>query len=188
MIQMTMRLFLDSNIMTYIAIFESYLCEGNEINLVAAKEYWEIVQNSDPDQKLLAEINALRLLYLYDDQARFDWLFSDTGLDEIIKIRNEYRRSAHNNFLERLIEHRIDIYNEEGRIIRLDEIKQIRDRYFPHISHKMENDALQFCEAEIVEADYFLTNDLDFINKTKNISSSVTASRVSKLPFLASLL
>jgi hypothetical protein len=52
----------------------------------------------------------------------------------------------------------------------------------------MKNDALQYCEAELVESDYFLTNDRRFINKARASTGTVEASKVSKLPFVSRIL
>src|SRR5215218_1631417 len=105
-----MRLFLDSNIMTYIAFFEGYLCEGTKVELDLAIEHWHCTGRHRPDLRMLHEVEALRILYLIDDQAHFDWLFSEMGIDEILKTRSESRRSAHYHLLDRLIEHRRDVY------------------------------------------------------------------------------
>ncbi len=84
-----MRLFFDANILTYIAIFENYLCEGTAAELDAAIHTWAHLQGSQPDSSLLQEVQALRVLYLVDDYAHFDWLFSDIGLAEVLRIRNK---------------------------------------------------------------------------------------------------
>ena len=112
-----MRLFLDSNIMTYIAFFEGYLCEGTRAELDVAIEHWHRTGRQHPDLRLLQEVEALRILYLIDEQAQFDWLFSEVAIKEIRRIRSESRRSAHYHLLDRLIEHRHDIYLTEGRIV-----------------------------------------------------------------------
>jgi hypothetical protein len=66
---------------------------------------------------MIREVEALRILYLIDDQAHFDWLFSNMGMGEIRKIRSEVRRISHYNLLNRLIEHRHNVYADEGRHI-----------------------------------------------------------------------
>ena|SRR5215203_2489011 len=43
-----MRLFLDSNIMTYIAFFEGYLCEGTRAELDLAIEHWHRTGRQHP--------------------------------------------------------------------------------------------------------------------------------------------
>ena len=183
-----MRLFLDSNIMTYIALFEGYLCDGTKVEFDLAVGHWRYSGGNPPDLRMLHEIEALRILYLIDDQAHFDWLFSEMGLDEILRIRRETRRSAHYHLIDRLIEHRHDVYVEEGRNIGQEDRAELLSRFFPNIPVKMKNDALQYCEAELVESDYFLTNDRRFIKKARASTGDVQASKVSELPFVAKIL
>jgi hypothetical protein len=99
------RLFLDSNILTYVALFEGYLCEGTRTELDGAIEDWHRITGQAPASHLLHEVEALRILYLIEDQAHFDWLFSEIGMDEILRIRSEARRRSHYHLLDRLIEH-----------------------------------------------------------------------------------
>jgi hypothetical protein len=183
-----MRLFLDSNIMTYIAFFEGYLCEGKRTVLNSAIEHWRSTGRKLPDPSMIRELEALRILYLIDDQAHFDWLFSDMGMDEIQKIRSHARRNPHHNLLNRLIEHRHEVYAEEGRDVSQEDCAELLARFFPRIPDKMKSDALQYCEAELVESDYFLSNDLRFIARTRTSTANVRATSVSKLPFVASIL
>ncbi len=183
-----MRLFLDSNIMTYIAFFEGYLCEGTRVEHDSAVEHWHRTAGTRPGSQVLHEVEALRILYLLDDQARFDWLFSDIGLNEVQRIRGQSRRSAHHHLLDRLIEHRHDIYEEECRRTNQKGRAELAARHFPTISTRMKDDALQYCEAELVEADYFLTNDHRFINHARESAANVAASKVSELPFVARVL
>lgn len=183
-----MRLFLDSNIMTYVAFFEGYLCEGTRVEHDLAVEHWHRTARIGPGSGVLHEVEALRILYLLDDQARFDWLFSDMGLDEILRIRSQSRRSTHYHLLDRLIEHRRDVYQEESRRTNQKYRARLAARLFPTISKRMKDDALQYCEAELVESDYFLTNDQRFIKKAREAAASVAASKVSELPFVARVL
>ena len=153
-----MRLFLDSNVLTYIAFFEGYLAEG-PMELPGELSYWHREQGVEPDEALLEQVHALRTLYLIDDQARFDWLFSEISLHEIEAIRNVLKRQTHYSLLERLIEHRADVYDEEGS----DAVAEPRDALFrrwqPALPKKMWNDGRLLAEASVVEADYFVTND-----------------------------
>ncbi len=184
-----MRLFLDSNIVTYITLFEGYLCEGTKVELDLAIRNYPRVTNQELDPNMLHEVEALRVLYLIDDQAHFDWLFSDIGLEEILRIRSDPKRSSHYHLLNRLIEHRHDVYDEEGRKnIRQEDRVELLSRFFPNIPYKMKNDALQYCEAELVGAYYFLTNDRKFTNKARASMGNVRASKVSELPFVAEVL
>ena len=183
-----MRLFLDSNIMTYIAFFEGYLCEGKRAELDSAIEHWHSTGRKPPDPRMIREVEALRMLYLIDDQAHFDWLFSNMGMEEIRKSRSEARRAHHYNLLSRLIGHRRDVYAEEGRDICQEDCAELLSRYFPRLPDRMMSDALQYCEAELVESDYFLTNDLRFITRTRTSTANARATSVSKLPFVASVL
>jgi hypothetical protein len=183
-----MRLFLDSNIMTYIAFFEGYLCEGTRVELDSAIEHWHFTGRNHPDLRMLHEVEALRILYLIDDHAHFDWLFSETGINEIRKIRNESRKSAHYHLLDRLIEHRRDVYLEEGRNISQEDRAELLSRLFSNIPERMKDDALQYCEAELVESDYFLSNDQKFIKRARKSTGNVEASKVSELPFVARVL
>jgi hypothetical protein len=64
-----MRLFLDSNIMTYIAFFEGYLCEGTRAELDLAIEHWHSTGRNHPDSHMLHEVEALRILYLIESGA-----------------------------------------------------------------------------------------------------------------------
>lgn len=185
---MQVRLFLDSNMMTYIALFEGYLCEGGTEELDSAIEFWQLAQGAAPDQRVLEEAEALRVLYIVDDQAHFDWLFSDVGLDEVMRIRNELRRGSHYHLLNRLIEQRREVYAEEGRHFSGADIARLRHQLFPNIPQRMENDSLQFCEAELVESDYFLTDDLDFVTMAGRTPVRVTATTVRQLPFVARVL
>ncbi len=183
-----MRLFLNSNVVTYIAFFEGYLCEGTEAEFDMAIEHWHQTVGKPPDLRLLHEVKALRILYLIEDQARFDWLFSEKGIDEIRRIRSEARKSAHYQLVDRLIEHRNDVYLEESRNISQGERTELLSCFFPHIPERMKDDALQYCEAELVESDYFLTNDRSFIKKARASTGNVQASKVSELPFVAKVL
>jgi hypothetical protein len=182
------RFFLDSNIMTYVAFFEGYLCEGTRVEHDSAVEHWYRTSRTRPGSQVLHEVKALRILYLLDDQAHFDWLFSDTGLDELRRIRNQSRRSAHHHLVDRLIEHRHDIYEEECRRTNQKVRAELAARLFPPIPKGMMDDALQYCEAELVESDYFLTNDHRFINQARKSAANVAASKVSELPFVARVL
>ena len=179
-----MRLFLDSNIMIYLAFFEGYLCEGMRAEVDLAIEHWHRTGRQHPDLRLLQEVEALRVLYLIDDQAHFDWLFSEMAINEIRRIRSEPRRSAHYHLLDRLIEHRRDVYLEEGRNISQKQRAELLSQLLPDIPERMKNDALQYCEAELVESDYFLTNDHKFIKRACKSRGNVQASRVSDLPFV----
>jgi hypothetical protein len=183
-----MRLFLDSNIMTYVAFFEGYLCEGTRVERDSAVEHWHRTSRTRPGSQVLREVEALRILYLLDDQAHFDWLFSDIGLDELQGIRSQLRRSAHHHLVDRLIEHRQDIYEEGCRRTNQRGRAELAARLFPTIPKRMTDDALQYCEAELVGSDYFLTNDYRFISKARETAANVTASKVSKLPFVARVL
>lgn len=94
--------------MTYIAFFESYLVEGTPDELEVDYLSWIFLQRASPDDKLQAEIHALRRLYLIDDCAHFDWLCSDIAIMEVLAIRDRLKREVHRSLLERLIEHRQD--------------------------------------------------------------------------------
>lgn len=48
-----MRLFFDSNELTYIALFEGYICEGTESEFDAAKKTWAALQRYEPDAGFL---------------------------------------------------------------------------------------------------------------------------------------
>lgn len=104
-----MRLFLDSNIVTYIAFFESFLTSGRKTEFAEDVNYWSQMQNSKPENDLIREICALHVLYRIDDTAHFDWLCSDLGIKEIGRIRNLRKRSFHDGLLGRLVEHRADV-------------------------------------------------------------------------------
>jgi len=183
-----MRLFFDANELTYIAFFEGYLCEGTGGEFDAEMQAWADLQRAPPSADVLREVEALRMLYLIDDQAHFDWLCSDIAIDEVLRIRSERKRSCHYGLLDRLIEHRHDVYTEEGRKFTTHERECLLSRLFPNISDSMKNDAGQYCEALLVEADFFLTNDAKFIKAAGTVNPGVTAMRVRELPFIAKLL
>ncbi|HET9236098.1 MAG TPA: hypothetical protein VFO10_02535 [Oligoflexus sp.] len=132
---------------------------------------------------MFLEIDALRKLYALDRVAHFTFLFSDLALDEISRIKSIIKQNTHSSLLDRLIEHRHDVYLEEGR----NGIAVDRDRCFATFSsmlpEKMHNDGRQYAESVVVEADYFLTNDEKFLRRLPGISS-VIACRPSKLAFL----
>ena len=180
-----MRLFLDANIMTYIAFFEGYLCEGTSEELEASISSWTDLQGAVPDECLLREVEALRLLYWLDEQARFDWLFSDLAIEEVMRIRSALKRRLHYDLLDRLIEHRYDVCLEEGRSFTTQDRETLLSSLFPGLQGNMTVDALQYCEAVLIEADYFLTNDIAFVNTATMAEASVSPSRVSDLPFIA---
>jgi hypothetical protein len=103
------------------------------------------------------------ILYLADEKAHFDWLFSDIAGKEIERIRDTVKRSYHYDILSRLIEHRNDVYKQEGINTNNIAFEWLLPAIFPQLPQKMKNDALQFCEALYVEAYYFVTNDYAFI-------------------------
>jgi hypothetical protein len=178
-----MRLFFDSNMLTYIALFEGFLLEG-EVELPDEVAFWTTCQPEAPDENVMREVHALRALYWVDEQARFDFLFSDLGLDEILAIRNPRKRAAHQGLLSRMIEHRHDVYSEEGR---RDVAAQREAMFAPwstQLPIRMHNDGRQYAEAEVVESDYFLTNDGGFITRAERLGVRVLACRPSDLPFL----
>ena len=195
-----MRLFLDANVMTYIAFFEGYLLERTEGQKEESVAGWTALQSSPPTIQLMREIEALSILYHIDDQAHFDWLCSDVALNEVVKIRSQQKRKQHFDLLERLIEHRRDVYEEEGRSSLSEAPETLLSRLFPTLPLGMKNDALQYCEALLVEADYFLTNDQDFIRTVRQAPESIhtlssdmrpvliPAVKVSELSFIAELL
>ena len=184
----SMRLFFDANELTYIAFFEGYLSEGTGGEFEAGKQAWADLQGTPPGAQVLREVEALRMLYLIDDRAHFDWLCSDIAIDEVLRIRSELKRSLHYDLLDRLIEHRQDVYTEEGRKLTIHEREYLLSRLFPNISDTMKNDAEQYCEAILVEADFFLTNDAKFIKAAGTVNAGVTPMRVGELPFIAKLL
>lgn len=182
-----MRLFFDANTLTYIALFDGFLAEGTKDELEEGIRFYERFNHVAPNPQIKKEILALRALYCIDDQARFDWLCSDIAFGEIDRIKDQFKRSAHRSIVESIIEHRHDVYESEGRTVSIPERARLADRLFPSLPPKMRNDALQFCEAEMVEAYFFITNDLPFINKTKKVTAHVQALRASDLPFVAKL-
>jgi hypothetical protein len=181
------RLFLDSNVLTYVAFFEGYLADGvgelpSEMNSRA------LHQGGPLGDQLRREVYALRALYLLDEQAHFDFLFSDIALGEIQAIRDTTKRASHYGLLDRLIEHRADVYMEEGRA---DIAREREARFAPwqsQLPSRMVNDARQLAEATVVEAYYFLTNDSDLIARAVGLQSVTTAARPSELPFLQAAL
>jgi hypothetical protein len=178
-----MRLFFDSNVLTYIAFFEGYLIEGVR-ELPGEMRFWTEHQGGPLGDQLRREVYALRALYALDDQAHFDFLFSDIALSEIEAIRNATRRRTHYGLLDRLIEHRADVYEEEG----WGDTDHEREARFavwqPQLPASMWNDARQLAEASVVGAYYFLTNDGDLIARAALLSLETIATRPSELPFL----
>lgn len=81
-----MRLFLDANMITYIAVFEAFMIEGSPEELEAGLVRWERLQGDALGAALVDEIAALRVLYRIDDHAHFDWICSDVGIAEIERI------------------------------------------------------------------------------------------------------
>lgn len=179
-----MRLFFDSNMLTYLAFFEGgFLTEG-EGELLREVAYWTRCQKQPPDENVMREVQALRALYAIDEQARFDFLCSDLGLDEILAIRDASKRSAHDGLLDRLIEHRADVYSEEGRTDVVNQREALFADWSTQLPVRMYTDGRQYAEAEIVESDYFLTNDRDFIARAERLGGRALACRPSDLPFL----
>lgn len=179
-----MRLFFDANTLTYIAMFEGYLVEGTREEFQDGITFYEQINRAAPGEQVLNEINALRALYRIDDHARFDWLCSDVAVAEIEEIANQRKRSAHRGIIESIIEHRRDVYESEGRIVSVLERADLAQRLFPDLPSRMQNDALQFCEAELVDADFFVTNDRRFIRKARLTRTRVQAYQASALPFI----
>jgi hypothetical protein len=105
-----------------------------------------------------------------------------------MKIRSAAKRHIHFHLLERLIEHRHDVYAEEERVITPEDLEARLTTLFPDLPEKMEADALQYCEAHLVESDYFLTNDSRFIKVAATTNADVIALRVSELPFVIKFL
>ncbi len=178
-----MRLFFDSNLLTYIALAEGYLTEGTAGEWQCFVDTWTQLQGSPPNEKILHEVHALRVLYLLDEHAHFDWLCSDVGLGEVRQISNLARREWHNNLIERMIEHRQIVYEEESRWIAPISVERMTRQLFPDLPTQMWNDALQFCEASLVDADYFLTNDTRFIHRATGRTLTLPA-QPSLLPFV----
>ena len=147
-----MRLFFDANELTYIALFESYLCEGTKGEFDASVQTWTALQSTAPTANVIREVEALRVLYLVDERAHFDWLCSDIAIDEVLKIRSKFKRECHYDLLDRLIEHRNDVYREEGRRFTVHERRDIMSHLFPKVSDRMRNDVEQYCEAILVKA------------------------------------
>lgn len=178
-----MRLFFDSNVLTYIAFFEGYLAEGAR-ELPAEMGFWAHHQGAPLGDQLLREVFALRALYAIDEQAHFDFLFSDIALAEIQAIRDATRRRTHYGLLDRMIEHRADVYEEEGRVDTAQEREARFAAWQPKLPARMWNDARQLAEATVVGAYYFLTNDGDLITRATPLGSETIATRPSELPFL----
>lgn len=178
-----MRLFLDSNIVTYLAVFEPFLIEGSTDDLHECASLWLALQGGLPDAKLRREIEALRILYLVDDRAHFDWLCSDHGVAEIQRIRNVAKREAYGHLLTRLIQHREDVYAGAGDTVATEAVEARRRELFPTLPPRMESDALQFCEAELLNAYFFLTNDRDFARVAAG-KSALGCCPPSELPFV----
>jgi hypothetical protein len=132
----------------------------------------------------MREVQALRALYAADEQARFDFLCSDLGLDEVLAIRDATKRRAHDGLLRRVIEHRGDVYSEEGR----QDVAAQREEKFAAwttlLPKRMQVDGRQYAESEVVQSDYFLTNDVEFIARAERLGARVLACRPSDLPFL----
>jgi len=178
-----MRLFFDSNMLTYIALFEGFLIEG-DVELPSEVAFWTEVQRQPPDDNVMREVHALRALYAVDEQARFDFLYSDLGFEEILVIQDARKRAAHGGLLGRIIEHRRDVYSEEGR---RDVAAQREAMFAPwsaQLPNRMHTDGRQYAESEVVESDYFLTNDGGFITRAERLGVRVLACRPSDLPFL----
>lgn len=179
-----MRLFLDANVVTYVAFFEPFLVEG-PTELRACVALWNSLQGTSPDADLRREIEALRILYLLDEQSHFDWLCSDRGIAEIQRIRSPEKRNAHSDLLERLLEHRRDVYAESGDRVQVATIEERLRVLFPNLPSRMESDALQFCEGELLDAYYFVTNDRAFSRTAAASGSDLVSCRPSELPFVA---
>lgn len=180
-----MRLFLDSNIITYIAFFGGFLTSGHKEEFVGDVNSWSQQQNLKPDEKFIREIYALRILYLIDDAAHFDWICSDLGIREIQRIRDARKRRCHDDLLARMLEHRADIYAECGLRLSSADIEREASRLFFSIPGGMEDDARQFAEACIVEADFFITNDIDFIRISNLRRSRCEVTNPGKIPFVS---
>jgi len=176
-----MRFVLDANLVTYIAFFEGYMI--GECDFDEERAYWEAMNEGRPiDVSMKVEINALRVLYQVDDRAHFDWLISDIALREIKRIRLTSKRHVHLDLVQRLVEHRADVIDDLVQKPTRVALEQEVARRFPELPSKMLNDALQFVEADLLDADYFLTNDRRFIAKTK--AESLTSCSPSQLPFV----
>jgi hypothetical protein len=144
----------------------------------------ERLQGAPLARELLDDVRALRVLYMYDDVGHFDWLFSDVSLGEISDIRDQLKRENHFGLLERLLEHRRDVYDEEGRSVSTQEREARLDIWKHLLPERMWNDARLLAEAELVEADYFLTSDADFIKKATLLRPATAVMRPSEVPFV----
>lgn len=179
-----MRLFLDANIITYIAFFEPFLTEGRA-EFPSCLASWTSLQGAPLDAPLRREIVALRILYLLDEQAHFDWLCSDRGIAEIERIRGTVKLSLHLSVLARLLEHRQDVYEVGMERPERDAIASRQRVLFPNLSHRMHSDAAQFCEAELMDAYFFVTNDREFSRVAAATGSDLISCCPSELPFVA---
>ncbi|KPL80016.1 hypothetical protein [Herpetosiphon geysericola] len=179
-----MRLFFDSNILTYIAIFENFFNERTESSWEEANMVWTQLQGNTLDVNLEREIQALLLIYLIDDKAHFDWLCSDIAIGEISRISDVTKRYWHSDLIGRLMEHRQNVYEEEERVLDNDERDNIYNALLADLPKRMHDDGRQFCEALVVDADYFITNDTEFIKKIKDYDVAQIAIKASDIPFV----
>lgn len=182
-----MRLFLDTNVVTCMAVFEPFLIEGPS-ELPACAANWAALQREPLEGALQREVEALRVLYLLDEQCHFEWLCSDVAVAEIRRIRDVRKLSSHRALLARLLEHRDDVYGASGTILKSGAVEHRCLELFPNLKSKQTSDAHQFCEAELLDADYFLTSDVRFIRLARRTPPHVCAlvsCRPSELPFVS---
>ncbi|MBC8213029.1 MAG: type II toxin-antitoxin system VapC family toxin [Candidatus Marinimicrobia bacterium] len=175
-----MRFFFDSNIVTYISYFEGFLTadeKGKDEEYIECEHFYEEVTQqkiSKEDEKM---IKSLRKLYLADEWSHFDWLLSDTAIEEILSIRCDKKRRNHYDFLDRIIEHR-NIVLEEQSLSFSGKLNPI----FSKFSKKDFNDCIQCSEAIEYESDCFITNDKRFIRKCERIDMNIFVTRIQDVP------
>ncbi len=188
-----MRLFFDSNVITLICYFEGYIIEGTDEEKSECLRFYSLLKKHDltnarnideenNNKAILDAIEAIKYLYQIDEQAHFDWLCSDVAVNEIMEIKGtiekEIIRENHYDFLERIIEQRNIIIDEQGL-----EFSGKMNQVFSSFSEKDYNDCIQCSEAIEYESDYFITFDKKFISKCKDING-ITVTNIIELPFL----
>lgn len=139
-----MKLFIDSNLVTYWSRYDGYIMAGEQDDdLPTEHECWQ------------AEVHALKTLLDWHDVAGFRFAVSPT-------VVSEMARSPHagdeRTLLSMLIEHTLDCIEEEGTGFTPEAVDAVVESLRPAFA-SVTNDCRAVAEAIVLECDAFLTND-----------------------------
>ena len=139
-----MKIFLDTNIVIYLARYNGYVMVGEPDQLLEHEdEGWQ------------AEVSALKQLFDVHEVAGFRFATTPTIIEEM--THNPSPRWER-EFLELLVEHTRDCIAEEEIQFTEELVQEVMRSLSPTFG-KITNDCLALAEAIVLECDVFLTND-----------------------------